>query len=59
MSDGPTPIFPFFLVLVAFVAIFSTSIGKDVAWQRNLIDRGLAMYCLDDGAFAFKGECDE
>lgn len=28
-------------------------------WQSDLISRGFAIYCPDDGAFAFKGECNE
>ena len=29
------------------------------AWQNDLIARGLAIYCPENGDFAFKGECKE
>lgn len=27
--------------------------------EAELIQRGFAIYCPDDGAFAFKGECND
>ena len=28
------------------------------AWQADTVDRGLAIYCPDDGQWAWIGECD-
>lgn len=27
------------------------------SWEKDLIERGYAIYCPVDGVFAFKGEC--
>lgn len=48
------------LVLMSFSlgVIFGLKWAEAI-WEYNLIERGHALYCLDDGNFAFKGECNE
>lgn len=50
--------------LWAVVFLSGAMVGKyfqwehtNAKWQSDLIERNLAVYCPDDGAFAFKGEC--
>lgn len=31
---------------------------REVAFRSQAIERGFALYCPDDGAFAWKDECD-
>ena len=31
----------------------------DRTWQADTVERGLAMYCPDDGRWAWNGECGE
>lgn len=48
----------FFGILVGILS--ATLIVHEVLtniWEKDLIQRGYAIHCPVDGAFAFKGEC--
>ena len=47
-------------VLVGFV-VGAALIGStfNISYRADMIDRGLAGYCADNGRFAFNGECGE
>ena len=51
----------FFLgcIVGAAVAVFFTIHILNGDWHVDLINRGYAIYCPDDGGFAYKGECDK
>lgn len=40
--------------MMGFVMGFYT---REAGYESELVERGLAIYCPHDGAFAFKGEC--
>ncbi|CAB4166670.1 hypothetical protein UFOVP847_44 [uncultured Caudovirales phage] len=40
----------------ALFAVVSWGITNDV-WERDAVDRGLALYCPTDGQWAWNGEC--
>ena len=44
------------LWLGLMVAIISWGV-TDSLWKIDAIERGLAMYCPDDGRWAWNGEC--
>jgi len=54
-----------FLMIALVVACLSFGFGcgvgsahSDEWWKRDAIRRGNAIYCPDDGEFAFIGECE-
>jgi hypothetical protein len=55
MSDFP--IYFACTVLAFMVGCAVGAVDRESIWNQELINRGLAQYCPDDGAFAFKGEC--
>jgi hypothetical protein len=40
----------------ALFAVVSWGITND-AWERDAVDRGLALYCPMDGEWAWNGKC--
>ncbi len=51
-----------FVVWTLFVALFAALLGASAAenrWEAELISRNLALYCPQDGEWAWKGECDD
>ena len=54
----------FWIGLILGFAAIVLSLGWIVAgvtnrdWQFDTIERGLALHCPDNGAWAWKGECD-
>ena len=53
----------FFYAITLWASIFGMGrLGYMFAekhYQDQLLSRGLAIYCPDDGRFAFKGECND
>ncbi len=46
-------------IVGAVVATIFTAGILTQDWHVDLINRGYAIYCPDDGEFAYKGECDK
>lgn len=57
MDDGELGYIVGLVMGVIFGVSMSLWINND-QWEYNLIQRGLAQYCPDDGEFAFEGGCD-
>jgi hypothetical protein len=51
--------FNFGLLVGAAVSAVLMFFAATSDWRNDLIGRGLAQYCPDDGAFAYVGECGE
>jgi len=45
-----------FFMAAVFSIVFAT---PNVQWQSQAASRGYAEYCVPDGAFAWKGECEQ
>jgi capsular polysaccharide biosynthesis protein len=46
------------IVIGLGIAIFSNMLQHNV-WRTDTVNRGLAIYCPNNGEWAWKGECDE
>lgn len=58
MDDGDF-LFAVYALMIGFLAGFflGTVIVTDT-YRPEAVSRGFALYCPDDGVFAWKGECD-
>lgn len=45
------------LWLGALIAVISWGV-TDTNWRQETVNRGLALYCPNDGEWAWKGECE-
>ena len=60
MNCDGLSLFAFCFVCLAIGAVIGAEIVRsETVYQRELIERGLALYCPHNGQFAWKGECDE
>jgi len=58
MDEAGSVFFAGFVIGAIVATIFTVNIiNQD--WHVDLINRGYAIYCPDDGEFAYKGECDK
>ena len=55
MSD--TMGFALWSLWVAVVVGIATIFVTNDLWKADTVERGLAMYCPDDGQWAWNGEC--
>jgi hypothetical protein len=55
MSD--TGILVVFSVTLSVVVMLLTNVATEQHWKADALERGLAMYCPDDGRWAWNGEC--
>lgn len=46
------------LWLGILVAVASWEVTNNL-WKEDTVERGLAMYCPDDGKWAWNGECEK
>lgn len=47
-----------FLAIVAAILIIPAMVIMDNQWKMDTVNRGLALYCPNDGQWAWKGECE-
>lgn len=48
--------------LWVFGVVFGFALGATVTswgWEEDIVGRGLALYCPQDGDWAWNGECDK
>ena len=55
MSD--TGILGVLSVMLAAVVMLMTNVATEQHWKADTVERGLAMYCPDNGQWAWNGEC--
>jgi len=41
------------------LGVWAGGSGASASFEAELVERGLAIHCPSDGAFAFKGECED
>lgn len=47
----------FFLGVWVSIFYLVSIVTPDYIWQQQATERGYALYCPDNGKFAWKGEC--
>jgi hypothetical protein len=57
MSDGVTFVL-WTLWIVVLVSVGTIGVTNNI-WKSDTVERGLAMYCPDNGQWAWNGECFE
>jgi len=55
MSEGV--VFALWTLWIAVIVGIATCGVTNNIWKRDTVERGLAMYCHDNGQWAWNGEC--